>query len=55
MGKKDMEIYADMAARYGDRIKGVLIRKLPYIKNEKRTKRYRQRIESFNIPFITFH
>jgi phosphatidate phosphatase APP1 len=54
-GQKDMEIYADMAARYGDRIKGVLIRKLPYIKNEKRTKRYRQRIESFNIPFITFH
>lgn len=54
-GQKDMEIYADIVTKYSKRIKGVLIRKLPYIKNEKRIKRYQQSIEGFNVPFITFH
>jgi phosphatidate phosphatase APP1 len=54
-GQKDMEIYADISDKFQKRIKGVLIRKLPYIKNERRIERYRKRIETLGIPFITFH
>lgn len=54
-GQKDMEIYAEIANKFSGRIKGVLIRKLPYIKNEKRINRYRKHIEALKIPFITFH
>lgn len=54
-GQKDMEIYAIISERYKSRIKGVLIRKLPYIKNERRIERYRRRIEIVGVPFLTFH
>ena len=54
-GQKDMEIYSEIATRYSSRIKGVLIRELPYIKNVRRTNRYRESISQFGIPFITFH
>lgn len=54
-GQKDMEIYSNVVAKYSDRIKGVIIRRLPYIKNEKRLNRYKEKISDFGIPFITFH
>jgi len=54
-GQKDMDIYANISSRFTSRIKGVLIRKLPYIKNEKRINRYREKIEGMGIPFRTFH
>jgi len=54
-GQKDMEIYTEVSSKYPKRIKGILIRKLPYIKNEKRIERYQKMIEGFGIPFITFH
>jgi phosphatidate phosphatase APP1 len=53
-GQKDMDIYSDISSRYSTRIKGVLIRELPYIKNARRTNRYRESISQFGIPFITF-
>lgn len=54
-GQKDMDIYNDIVSRYSDRIKGVLIRELPYIKNHRRVNRYRESISNHGIPFITFH
>ncbi len=54
-GQKDMDIYNEISSRYRDRIKGVLIRELPYIKNSRRVNRYRESISKFGVPFITFH
>jgi len=54
-GQKDMEIYSEIVSRFDGRIRGVLIRKLPYIKNEKRISRYKEAIEKWDVPFITFH
>lgn len=54
-GQKDMDIYTQISIKFKERIKGVLIRKLPYIRNEKRIDRYRLKIERLGIPFKTFH
>lgn len=54
-GQKDMEIYSVISSRYSSRVKAVLIRELPYIKNAQRTKKYKETISGFGIPFITFH
>ncbi len=54
-GQKDMDIYHQIVSRYPGRIRGVMIRKLSYIKNEKRIKWYEDKITSFGVPFVTFH
>jgi len=54
-GQKDMEIYSTLADKYASRIQGVMIRRLPYIKNERRLKRYEKKITAHGLPFITFH
>jgi phosphatidate phosphatase APP1 len=53
-GQKDMEIYADVVSKYGQRIKGVLIRELSYIRRPKRLNFYKQQIEQNHVPFIVF-
>jgi len=54
-GQKDMEIYSALADKYPNRILGVMIRRLPYIRNERRLKRYENKITTHGLPFITFH
>lgn len=54
-GQKDMKIYSLLAEKYTERILGVMIHKLPYIKNEKRLRYYEQRITAKGLPFITFN
>ena len=54
-GQKDMDIYHRIVARYPERIKGVMIRKLAYIKNEKRINYYKEMITGYGVPFVTFH
>ncbi len=54
-GQKDMEIYYQIVSKFHNRIKGVMIRKLPYIKNEKRIQSYRQKITDLGVSFLTFH
>ncbi len=54
-GQKDMEIYSMLIEKYPDRVKGVMIRKLPYVKNETRLKYYEKRITAHGLPFVTFH
>ncbi len=54
-GQKDMEIYHEIVTKFHERIKGVMIRKLPYIKNERRIQGYKERINHFDVPFILFH
>ncbi|MDZ7608501.1 MAG: phosphatase domain-containing protein [Cyclobacteriaceae bacterium] len=54
-GQRDMEIYSILTDKFPARVKGVMIRKLPYIKNEKRLKRYEQKITAHGVPFITFY
>jgi len=54
-GQKDMEIYHEIVTKFHQRIKGVMIRKLPYIKNEKTVEYFKQRINHFDVPFIHFH
>ena len=54
-GQQDLNIYHEVAQRFPRRIKGVMIRRLPYIKNEKKILHYQQMFESLKIPFIPFH
>jgi len=53
-GQKDMEIYHNIVTEFSDRIKAVMIRKLPYIKNDSLIFSYKEKINSFNVPFLTF-
>jgi len=54
-GQKDMEIYLEIVSKFHDRIKGVMIRKLSYINNEKSIQNFEQQIRNFNVPFSLFH
>ena len=54
-GQKDMEVYHQIIGKYHDRIKGVMIRKLHYIKNDKKIIQFAEEIGKFNIPFKVFH
>ena len=53
-GQKDMEIYREVVERYHNRIKGVIIRKLPYIKNEKKITKFQEDIQQYDIMFKSF-
>jgi len=54
-GQKDMEIYAEVCRDFPGRINSVMIRKLPYITNEKRFNRYRDIISGLGVPFEHYH
>lgn len=54
-GQKDMDIYQEIVSKYHSRIKGVMIRKLPYIKNEKKILQFQEYIQAYETPFKTFH
>ncbi len=54
-GQKDMEIYHEIITKFHSRIKGVMIRKLAYIRNEKLILSYKEKINKLDVPFITFH
>ena len=54
-GQKDMEIYSEICRQHPDRIQGVMIRKLPYIHNDKRFINVKNLITDLNIPFRHFH
>jgi hypothetical protein len=43
-----------VVSKYGQRIKGVLIRELSYIRRPKRLNFYKQQIEQNHVPFIVF-
>ena len=53
-GQKDIDIYMKIARKYPARIKGVMIRKLAYIKNERKLHHFQQEIEKHGIPFKSF-
>jgi phosphatidate phosphatase APP1 len=53
-GQKDMEVYLEIVSKYHERIKGVMIRKLSYIKNEKKVQKFADSIGEFNVPFKSF-
>ncbi|MCK5701659.1 MAG: App1 family protein [Cyclobacteriaceae bacterium] len=54
-GQRDMDIYCDIVSKFHERIKGVMIRKLPYIKNELRIQSVKEKINHFDVPFLIFH
>ncbi len=54
-GQKDLEIYAEICNHYPDRIKGVMIRKLPHRTSEKRFNRYREVFRDMSVPFIHYY
>jgi len=54
-GQKDMEIYLEIVTKYHDRIKGVMIRKLPYIRNEQKIQKFKEGIHEYKVPFKLFH
>lgn len=54
-GQKDMEVYLDIVSKYHERIKGVMIRKLSYIKNEKKIRKFEEHVRQYNVPFKQFH
>lgn len=53
-GQKDMEVYHEIVSKYHHRIKGVMIRKLSYIKNQKKLNKFAESIQEFNVPFKSF-
>ncbi len=54
-GQKDMDIYEKISSLYPWRIKGIMIRKLPYVKNEHRIQGFQEYLEKQKIPFLTYH
>lgn len=54
-GQKDMEVYYEIVLNFHDRIKGIMIRKLPYINNDHKIQNFKKRINQFDIPFLIFH
>ena len=54
-GQKDMEVYLEIVSKFHNRIKGVMIRKLVYIKNEKSVQSFKEKINQFDVPFVIFH
>ena len=50
-----MEIYHEIITKFHDRIKGVMIRRLAYIRNEKMIQSYKEKINQLDVPFVTFH
>ena len=53
-GQKDMDVYREIVEKYNDRIKGVIIRKLPYIKNEKSLRKFEACMKTCRVPFKSF-
>jgi len=53
-GQKDMEVYMQIVQKFHKRIKGVMIRKLPYIKNEKKVVLFEQNMNKYKVPFKAF-
>jgi phosphatidate phosphatase APP1 len=54
-GQKDMDIYKQICRRFPSRIKGVIIRKLSYIQNELRYRKFRQDVEALGVPVTHFY
>jgi len=54
-GQKDMDIYYEIVSKFHERIKGVMIRKLPYIKNETKIHDFKMKINQLDVPFLIFH
>jgi len=53
-GQKDMDVYREIVTKFHKRIKGVMIRKLSYIKNEKMLDEFEQCMREFHVPFKAF-
>jgi len=53
-GQKDMEVYLQIVENFHKRIKGVMIRKLSYIKNERKVMQFEQNMKEFKVPFKSF-
>jgi len=54
-GQKDVEIYSHVCENYASRIKGVMIRKLPYVKEHYRIENLEKRLDELNVPFTVYH
>lgn len=53
-GQKDMEVYARVVEGYPDRVKAVMIRDLPRIRDEAKIRQYRNVFKEKKVPFVTF-
>ncbi len=54
-GQKDMEIYGKICDKYPDRVKGVMIRKLPYVTEAYRMENMKKQLDFHNIPLVSYH
>jgi len=54
-GQKDMDIYGKICEKYPDRIKGVMIRKLPYVRESYRLDRLEKQLSQYKIPLVCYH
>lgn len=54
-GQKDIDIYSHICEEYPTRIKGVMIRKLTYIKEKNRLNKMHSRLKELDIPFASYH
>ena len=54
-GQKDIEIYSHFCETQSSRIKGVMIRKVPKVKEEYRLKRLSMLLKEKQIPLTTYH
>jgi phosphatidate phosphatase APP1 len=53
-GQKDMEVYARIVEYYPGRVKAVMIRDLPRIRDEAKIPQYRAVFKEKAVPFVTF-
>lgn len=54
-GQKDLDIYHKIARKYPERVKGIIIRRLPYRKDQSRINQFSEIFDQLKVPFITFH
>jgi len=54
-GQKDMDIYGKICEKYPGRIKGVMIRKLPYVRESYRLDRLEKQLSQYKIPLVCYH
>lgn len=53
-GQLDLSVYAQVVKEYPDRVKGIMIRDLPYVRDTEKIKEHRAFFRASKIPFETF-
>lgn len=54
-GQKDIDIYCRICKIFPDRVRGVMIRKLPRVKERYRLDNFKTKLDEWGIPLVSYH